>query len=248
MPTSERTNQILAILRKKNRVSIDYLTSCLYVSKITVRRELKKMEELGLVTRSYGYVTLRDSENKLVPLVIRDQAASSIKDAIACKAAAMITNGSTIFMDGSSTVMRIVNYMHEGQDVVVITNSLHTATLLAEKKIPVYCTGGLVLPKALVCTGSFTEHMIRSVKADLMFFSSQGISQDGTISDFSETETFQRHLMLAHSKARYFLCDSSKLGKSFLFTVCNVREIDGIFCDVDTDEWFASHQEEQAEQ
>ena len=162
---------------------------------------------------------------------------SSVKDKIARQAAALIPEGSTVFLDGSSTVLRIVNYLREEQNVTVITNSLRAATLLCEKRIKTYCTGGLFVPEALVCVGNYSKNMLESMTADLMFFSSQGLSADGRICDFSENETHQRRLMLDHARKRYFLCDSSKLGKSFLFTVCHVSELDGVLCDVDAAEW-----------
>jgi len=230
-------DSILDILNEKKHVTVDYLAQHVFASKVTIRRDLKIMEDLGLVTRSYGGVTLRVSENKFVPLSIREQNSSAIKDKIARKAAGLITDGNTIFMDGSSTVLRIVNFLEEKQNITVITNSLRVATLLCEKKIPVYCTGGLLVREALTCVGPFSEHMISSVTADLMFFSSQGLSEDGKISDFSEPETNQRKLMLRHARKKYFLCDSSKLGKSFLFTVCGASDIDGIISDVDAESW-----------
>src|SRR5699024_11180150 len=119
----------------------------------------------------------------------------------------------------------------------VITNSLRAATRLCEKRIDVYCTGGKLVPEALVCVGPYSENMIESMTADLMFFSSQWLSADGKISDFSENETCQRRQMLQHARKRYFLCDSSKLGKSFLFTVCRTSDIDGVISDVDVSKW-----------
>ena len=91
--------------------------------------------------------------------------------------------------------------------------------------------------------------MIESMTADLMFFSSQGLSADGKISDFSESETCQRRQMLQHARKRYFLCDSSKLGKSFLFTVCRTSDIDGVISDIDASKWLEgdSLSEQQAE-
>ena len=67
--------------------------------------------------------------------------------------------------------------------------------------------------------------------ADFMFFSSQGLTADGNITDFSEAETQVRQAMLAHASKRYFLCDSSKIGKKYLFHVCNTDELDDVFCD-----------------
>ena len=234
---SERMDSIISILNEKKHVTVDYLAEHVFASKVTVRRDLKVLEDLGLVSRSYGGVTLRSGENRFVPLSIREQNSSTVKDMIARKAVSLIGEGSTIIIDGSSTALRMVNYLHEKQNVTVITNNLRAATMLCEKKIPVYCTGGLLVPEALVCVGPFAEHMISSVTADLMFFSSQGLSEDGRISDFSENETNQRRLMLRHARKKYFLCDSSKLGKTFLFTVCSTSEIDGVISDADVDQW-----------
>lgn len=66
---TERMDAILDILREKKHVTVNYLAEHVYASNVTIRRELKKMEELGLVIRSYGGVTLRESENRFVPLV-----------------------------------------------------------------------------------------------------------------------------------------------------------------------------------
>lgn len=240
MLKSERMDSIMEILHNKKHATVDYLAKHVYASKVTIRRDLKKMEDLGLVIRSYGGVTLIDTDNKSVPLVLRERDRSSVKDKIARQAVAMIADGSTIIMDGSSTVLRIVSYLRDEQNITVITNSLRAATELCEKRIKVYCTGGMLVPEALVCVGDYSANMLQNMTADLMFFSSQGLSADGNICDFSENETHQRRLMLRHARKKYFLCDSTKLGKSFLFTVCNVSEIDGVLCDVDANEWLYS--------
>ena len=73
--------------------------------------------------------------------------------------------------------------------------------------------------------------MISTMHADFMFFSSQGITTDGNISDFSEAETQLRQVMMSRADKCYFLCDNSKIGKQFLFQVCNIADIDGVFCD-----------------
>ena len=183
---TERMDLILEILHEKKHATIDYLSKHVFASNVTIRRDLKKMEDLGLVIRSYGGVTLMDTENKYVPLIIREQDRISVKNQIARQAVSLISEGSTIFLDGSSTVLCMVNYLRDEQNITVITNSLRAATRLCEKRIDVYCTGGKLVPEALVCVGPYSENMIESMTADLMFFSSQGLSADGKISDFSE--------------------------------------------------------------
>ena len=71
------------------------------------------------------------------------------------------------------------------------------------------------------------------MNADFMFFSSQGLGFDGKITDFSESETELRCAMLERARQKYFLCDNSKLGKTYLFEVCCADELDGVICDRD---------------
>ena len=74
------------------------------------------------------------------------------------------------------------------------------------------------------------ESFVRSVSADILFFSSQGISEDGEISDVSEEETSIRKVMLSRAKYKVFLCDSEKIGVTRPFTVCNKDDINKIIC------------------
>lgn len=239
---TERMDAILKILQEKKHVTVHYLAEHVFASEVTIRRDLHKMEELGLIVRSYGGVTLRVTENVSVPLVIRERNLSAVKNRIAEEAVKLIHDGDTVFMDGSSTVLCMVNYLKERQNMTVITNSLRAATQLCEKHIPVYCTGGLLVPEALVCVGNYSNSMIESVTADCLFFSSQGFSAEGKVCDFSENETYLRRLMLRHARKKYFLCDSSKLGKTFLFTVCEMAELDRVICDTDVRAWLEGAQ------
>jgi DeoR/GlpR family transcriptional regulator of sugar metabolism len=74
---------------------------------------------------------------------------------------------------------------------------------------------------------------IRSISADIVFFSSQGISDDGEISDVSEEETAIRRVMLERAKYKVFLCDSSKIGVRKSFRLCSKDDVDRIICDVE---------------
>ena len=72
---------------------------------------------------------------------------------------------------------------------------------------------------------------MRNVSADILFFSSQAISEDGEISDVSEEETSLRRVMLSRAKKKIFLCDSSKLGLEKTFRLCSKNDVDVIICD-----------------
>ena len=79
--------------------------------------------------------------------------------------------------------------------------------------------------------GAAAENYIRNTYADILFFSSQAISNDGEISDVSEEETSLRRIMLDRAKVKIFLCDSSKIGQKKTFTLCTKDNVNEIICD-----------------
>lgn len=227
----ERMDKIMEILKEKKHVTVDYLSKSIFASAVTIRRDLKTMETMGLIVKSYGGVSLLEYENKTVPLHLREIERRAEKDAIARQAVSLLREGQTIFIDASSTALRMANHIKSGMKITVITNSIRVVMALCEKDITVYCTGGLLLNQSIACVGPYTIKMLESVNVDAMFFSAQGLTENGIITDSSESETSLRQSILRRSRHKYFLCDSGKLGKSFLFTMCSTRDVDKVICD-----------------
>ena len=232
MIKNERFDKILQILETEKYSTIENLAKLLYVSPVTARRDLKKLEQDGLVSTCYGGVSLVQDPSKETPWVVRKNHNNMTKKHIAKKAASLIPNGATVLLDASSTVSYMVEHLKPEQNITIITNGIQTLSLAAQKHIKTYCTGGKLIDNSLSLSGSIAIKTINSIHADLMFFSSNGISSEGQITDQSETETELRQALLANSDKHYFICDSSKLNKSFLFHVCHASELDDVICDV----------------
>ena len=73
--------------------------------------------------------------------------------------------------------------------------------------------------------GHFAESFIRQIKADALFFSSQGVSADGDITDASEEEIALRRVMISAAREQFFLYDSSKMGRQLPFVLCNTADV-----------------------
>ena len=233
MIKNERFDSILEILKKEKYSTPSDLAKKLYVSPVTVRRDLKKLENDGLVSTCYGGVSIVSHSNREVPLAVRENFNENIKMSLAKQAAKHITNGSTVFLDASSTASFAANYIEPEQNITVITNGIKALTLLSQKHIKAYCTGGKLVNNSLAFTGAIAIKTVKSMHADFMFFSSQGLNYDGSITDFSESETELRIAMLERADRKYFICDNSKIGKTFLFDVCRTDDIDGVICNAD---------------
>lgn len=101
MSSSNRDQEILRLVNTKGSVSIKDLAKATYASPSTIRRDLEKLEQKGLLRRHHG-----GAESVLLfnpPRVVRKQHNQAEKNAVAQKAAALITPNSTIFIDASNS-------------------------------------------------------------------------------------------------------------------------------------------------
>ena len=231
MTIYERQNIILEYLKKKHYSTIKELIKLVWTSESSIRRDIKKLEKNGYLKQFYGGVILAGYENSVVPVALRNNHNSSIKDELAKQASKLIFDGATIFMDGSSTVRRILKYINCYHGLKIITNNLLIFNENISSEIQVYCTGGRFVPENNIFVSSSAKNFLKGINADLMFFSSQAISETGEISDASEEETYLRQIMLSRAKTKIFLCDSSKIGLKYTFAVCTKDEVDKIICD-----------------
>lgn len=226
---SARKNELLRLIGENGYVTVGYLAKYLYTSASTIRRNLSALEKAGYVRRSYGGVELcTDAAN--IPLKLRLKKNHIQKEQIAAQAAKLIQNHSVIFLDASSTCLHMAPFLSPFSDLTVYTNGLELCSLLSESGIRVYCLGGRLLPRSQAFAGENAIHMAQTLFFDQLFFSGSGY--DGKIiTDYSEAETQLRRVLLAQSKAQYFLYDKSKLGKRYPYIICSDSQVTGLVTD-----------------
>jgi DeoR family fructose operon transcriptional repressor len=109
--------------------------------------------------------------------------------------------------------------------LTVITNNLRVCEELGDSSVKVIGTGGGLISKRACFAGPFSEELIKKIRADMLFFSSQGISSEGVITDSSEAEVSVRRAMLSVAKKSVFLADSSKVGKEYPFVLASLSDL-----------------------
>lgn len=222
----ERLDRILSYLRENQTVTVKNLSKRLYASEATIRRDLTELERRGFIKRLHGGAALLDSANRELPLYVRQQQNATAKQSIAAQAARYLKDGQVIFLDASSTAMHLVKYFENFENLTIITNGIQTARELNKLPHKTYCTGGMMLHHSEAYVGDYAVDFIRHFNADLFFFSSRGLSEDGRITDASPEETHVRKVMFEQSRKRIFLCDSSKLGKIYCYNLCRLSQVD----------------------
>ncbi len=234
MSQLERQQNILNILHNLHAhesMSVKELANILYASESSVRRDVISLEKRGLVTHIYGGVMLPAYRNTVTPASIRDTENAQAKEHIASHAATLVRDGDTILMDASSTTRRILKYLRERKNLRIVSNNQRIFFECEELDAQLYCTGGAYNPKNHDFVGADAENYVRHIRADILFFSSQGLSLEGEINDVSEEETSMRRVMLSRAKQKIFLCDSSKIGIVKFTTLCHLSEIDRVISD-----------------
>lgn len=231
MSRLERQQKILQLLGGHASMTVRDISEALFYSESSVRRDVRELESRGLVTHLWGGVMLASGHGGIVPVSLREDAQGEKKEWIAREAAALVRDGDTLILDASSTVRRMLPYLTDRRNLRIITNN----QLVFEADLPssfrLFCTGGSYDRENHDFGGAAAEAYLRTVRADLVFFSSQGLNAAGEISDVSEEETALRRVMLASAARRIFLCDSSKIGITRQFVLCNIRDIDRVLCD-----------------
>ena len=123
---TDRMNAMEQYILKNGSVSLDNLVNTFHVSMNTVRRDIASLLERGNVRKVYGGVCAipKVSPEPVAPISIRASENSSEKEIIGRRAANLVKDHSSIFLDSGSTTEKIIPYLADKQDITVITYSL----------------------------------------------------------------------------------------------------------------------------
>ena len=229
MYQQERMDQIMKILKSNHYVTVDYLVEQIRYSPASIRRDLTLLEKQGLVQRSYGGVKLKDENTS--PFRFRQHSMKIAKNAIAKKAASLVKDNDTIFLDGSSTTQYIGHFLIEKKNITVITCNMMLADFLSEHGIKTYCTGGRVVEYPGILGGQFMLDSLKKLNVDIAFFSSSSFSVDGKVISLGEAGAYNHKVFREISKKLVYLCGSDKFDTKGMFVSMTLDEIDYFISD-----------------
>ena len=200
MRLTKRQEEIVTLLKQQGYAKVDDLSTRLYISASSIRRDLQQLVNLGLVERFHGGVKLCGAERLSPPIRIRKDMERMHKRELAQKAVRLIRDGASVILDSSTTCYYLIDYLTAYRNLTVFTNNLETALRGIEKGLSIYVLGGKALHGMPVTSGAYTEEMLEHISVDFAFISSYGIDQNGMVSDPSEVESkLRRALRMAVS-------------------------------------------------
>lgn len=179
MSAEERQREIVRAARHSGSVDVTKLAAALGVAKETVRRDLRALEDHGLVRRTHGGAYPVESAGFETTLAFRTTMHVPEKRRIAAAAADLLGDAETVFIDEGFTPQLIAEALPRDRPLTVVTASLATAGALAENdNTTVLLLGGRVRAGTLATVDHWTSKMLAGFVVDLAYIGANGISRD----------------------------------------------------------------------
>lgn len=229
MTLNERQQKILNILKEERSTSVSSLSTRLFVSEATIRRDLTEMKDLGLLDRTHGGAILSETAEE-VSIFIRMNKNAVEKERAVTNALPLIPPFQSVFVDSSSTALALAERMELAHKTVV-TNNLQAAIQLSKKRdIHLIVLGGSVQYNTVSATGSLAVRLLRELSFDLMICSCAAV-KDGEALERSLEQKEIKTTALARSKHRILVFDNSKYNAHGTHKIADLSEFDAIATD-----------------
>lgn len=243
MHATEREEAILAALERSGFVSYRDLEASLDASPATIRRDLSRLEEAGLLRRVHGgaRAVADDARAEAYPLALKGTPfAKSITQNLAAKraigkaAAALCKPGEGVIIDGGSTTYQMCDHL-AGKGLQVLTNSLHIVNaLLPQEGTQLLVPSGTIFREQNIILAPGGEHSMPSFFASKAFIGAAAVSPRAIFQADAVLVASQRRL-LEIAEEVILLVDSSKFSGTSGAIVCSLDRIDRVITDKSAD-------------
>lgn len=246
MYSHERKSKIVDLLEAHSSVNVNVLAETLCTSKETIRRDLKELEADGVLKRTHGGAVFTPDSHHIGPTAPYTDAASSNeypfatrhvrnipeKKLIAQKAASLIQDKDTIFIDNSTTTLFLLDYIPRDYSLTIITNSIKVLLETSKSDNPNLSPIALA---GFYNRSNYSVYGTRALKSaedffpDKAFISCTGVTSQLTDINLNEIDT--KKAMMQKSKETFLLIDHTKFGSNGPFYLSGFDAVDYIITD-----------------
>lgn len=226
----ERQEKVLKKLEEKGRLSYEEIEEFLNVSIATIRRDINKMEEKGLLLKAKGGIMTKRRINFEPEINTKFGEKTGIKKKIALKAAKLVKNGDFIFLDAGTTTYYMIEHL-KNKNITVVTNGLMHLDKLIECNIKTLVIGGEVKPSTKAVVGIEALKNIEKYRFDISFLGVNALDIKRGLMTPDIKEAVLKEKIIEISNKTYVLADSEKFGQSSSVKFGNIND-----CIIITDE------------
>lgn len=213
-------------------MSIPQLVDEMQVSGVTIRKDLKLLEEKKLLFRTRGGGSMNNPYAIERPIDEKEFIKAEEKKRIAQAALSLIGQNDSIIIGSGTTVFELARQLHPEKRIIVITPALKVSLELCNRpNVEVLQLGGLVHQSSSSAAGSFAEKILDELSCGVLFIGVDGIDLDHGLSITNIMEASLNQKMIGLAQTVVVLADSSKFDRRGLGKICNLDQVDYIITD-----------------
>lgn len=233
----DRQRQIYALALRHGAVDVSELARRFEVSTETIRRDLSDLQDRQLLQRVHGGAVPLERHHHEPRVDARDEQNAEQKLRIGREATSEVPAHGSVIIDSGSTGQRLAEVFPVDRDVHVVTNSLITGATLARRGVAALTVlGGIVRTNTFAMVDASTVETIRSLRADVLFISCDGLSFTRGLTTPYRDESLLKRAMIESCRRVVAIADASKLGNDLLFGYAALDEIDVLITDTRVDD------------
>jgi DeoR family transcriptional regulator, glycerol-3-phosphate regulon repressor len=230
--SNPRQLKLLEVVRSRSSVTVETLADTLQVTLQTVRRDVQRLAEAGLLTRFHGGVRVPSSTTENIDHQQRKSLNADGKARIAQAIAAQVPNDYSLILNIGTTTEAIAHALLKHKGLRVITNSLNVAAILSSNPhCEVIVVGGVVRTRDRGIIGEAAVDFIRQFKVDIALIGISGIEADGSLRDFDYREVKVAQTIIQQAREVWLAADNSKFNRPAMVEVATLSQIDRLFTD-----------------
>lgn len=237
---SSRQNQILLHAKEKGRVDVENLSKSFKVSPQTIRKDLKELCDKRLLQRIHGGAIIGSGiEN--VNYEARRLLAPENKKAIGEKAATLITDNSSLFINIGTTTEQVAHSLKNHHGLLVITNNVNTVHIMKDfVGIELIIASGRVRKSDGGIVGAAAVDFIQQFKVDYAVIGVSAIDEDGSLLDYDFREVKVAQAIISNARHVILVADAMKLERKAPVRIGHISQINTIVTDCEFPETLQS--------
>ncbi|MFC7705900.1 DeoR/GlpR family DNA-binding transcription regulator [Plastorhodobacter daqingensis] len=232
MPQNFRQSEILQLARDRGKVVVEELAAHFGVTLQTIRRDLSELADAGKLNRVYGGAILSSGVEN-IGYEERRKLNPDEKDRIGRLCASEIPDDASLFLNIGTTTEAVARALLSHRNLMVVTNNLNVANIMAQNPTAEVIVAGGVLRRADAgLVGDMTLEIVRHFKVDFAVIGASALDEDGDLLDFDFREVRVSQAILAQARRRFLVADRSKFNRTAPVRIASLAEIDVFFTDV----------------
>jgi len=229
---TKRHEFIIKKLEENGKVYIDKLVEVTGVSGVTIRKDLKTLEEKGLLFITRGGASLHNPYSIDRSIYEKATINAEAKNSIGKEAVRLIKDTDSVIIGSGTTAFAITHHLHPQKPLTVITPAIKVALEMSGRpNVDLLQLGGMIRPNSSSVAGSYAEYMLDRISCGIIFLGVDGIDMNFGFSISNLTEAYINQKMIETSEVVAIVADSSKFGARGIGKICDIEQVRYVITD-----------------